>query len=212
MNNVTLSNAYIGLGLYHVLDGKINNLKVNNCFSNGIQCNASIVTFTDLTIGKCGAAGFELGPTNSAAAGVGFNETQKVTFAGHIYTDNYNKGDTVYMNNYNTGLGVSVVDIINGVVGQYSGDTLSNMRNSNGEFVFIAFQFNDIAGGISNSSVISYKDIDGAGIIHASELNGIDTTHKYIEIDIPIAQLGGISLGKALLYNLNYDASTIAEE
>lgn len=206
MNNVNLSNAYIGLSLYHVIEGDIRNLTVNNCFSNGVQCNASIATFTNINIGKCGATGLELGPVDSAGAGLGFNEPQKITFAGTITTDNYNAGNTVYMQNYNTGLGVTVAQIISGVISGYSPEILSNMRNSNGEFIFVAFIFNDLASGASgaNSSVAQYN---GVGIINASELNGVNTTHKYIELDIPIAQLGGASLGKALLYNQNYQAN-----
>lgn len=208
MNNVNITNSYIGLSLYHVIEGDIRNLSVNNCFSNGVQCNASIATFTNITIGKCGATGLELGPTNSAAAGLGFNEQQKITFAGTISTDNYNAGNTVYMENYETGLGVTVAQIISGVIsnGGYSAETLSNIRNDKGEFVFIAFLFNDLASGASgaNYSVTQYN---GVGIIKASELNGVNTTHKYIELDIPIAQLGGASLGKALLYNQNYQGN-----
>ena len=72
--------------------------------------------------------------------------------------------------------------------------------------MFVSFIFNDLASGAEglNDSVVTYKNVDGAGIINASELTGIDTTHKFIFMDIPIAQLGGMSMGKALLYNLNY--------
>lgn len=208
MDNVTLTDAYIGLSLYNVIEGNIRNLKVNNCFSNGIQVNASIVTFENLTIGKCGATGLEIGQVNDTSAGYNFNEKQKITFAGTISTNNFNNGATVYMTNYVTPLG-KVSDIINGAVSAYtnlkeSPEAKSNLQNDNGEFIFVSFIFNDLMSGAEgvNDSLVNYKDVDGAGIIDASQLTGVDTTHKFISMDVQIAGVG--SMGKALLYNLNY--------
>ena len=109
------------------------------------------------------------------------------------------------MQNYNTGLGVTVADIINGAVAalpNLTAEGRTNIQNNNGEFVFVTFIFHHVQTSVFNNSVIQYKDVDGAGIINASDLTGIDTTHKYILMDVPIAE--GVYLGKALLYNLNY--------
>ena len=209
MNNITLSAFKVGVTFAHVVEGNVKNLNVNNCFSNGVECYASKITFTDINLGRCGAAGLEAAaPENSMQAGYDFNEAQTIVFAGDITTSNYNSGNTVYMQNYDTGLGgVTVTDIINGAVAALPNLTeegRTNLQNNNGEFVFVTFIFHHVQTGVVNNSVIQYKDVDGSGIINASELTGIDTTHKYILMDIPIAQLGGMSMGKALLYNLNY--------
>ena len=140
--------------------------------------------------------------------GYNFNEKQKITFAGTISTNNFNNGSTVYMTNYVTPLG-KVADIINGAVSAYanlkeSPEAKSNLQNDKGEFIFVSFIFNDLMSGAEgiNDSLVNYKDIDNAGIIDASELTGVDTTHKFISMDVQIAGVG--SMGKALLYNLNY--------
>ena len=206
MDNVTSTGFDMGVLFSHVIDGNVRNLTVDNCFSNGIQCDSNIMTFTDITLGKCGATGIEAGPDNSNNAGINFDQNQVITLAGHINTNNYNGGNTVYMVNYNTGVNYTVAEIIAGAISEYfkTEDQLSNVKNSNGEFVFVSFIFNSLTLGEAgvNYSTIQYKDIDGSGIIHASNVSGINTTHKYIEIDVNISGVG--SLGKAILYNLNY--------
>lgn len=204
MKNINISDAYIGASFYHVVEGNVENLKVNNCFSNGVQCNASNITFTNLNLGKCGAAGIEIGQTNSAAAGYDFNEPQKVTFAGTITTSNYNDGQTVYFQNYSAA-GIKVLDIVNLNVQKYAQypEVLSNLRNEKGEYVFVAFTLCDFGTMQPNSSVVTYKNVDGAGIINAQDLTGVDTTHKFIELNIYYTD-GKTIIGKALLYNINY--------
>ena len=203
MENVTSTGFDMGVTFAHVIDGNVRNITVDNIFSNGIQVSASLITFTDLYLGRCGATGIEAGPDFSNAAGVNFDQTQKITLAGHIETTNYNAGNTVYMMNYNTGTAYTVAQIIGGVIANSfnTPEKLSNVTNAKQEFVFVSFIFHALESQTANQSVIQYKDIDGAGIIHASQITGVDYTHKYIEIDVAIQ---GMNLGKAILYNLNY--------
>lgn len=167
------------------------------------------MTFENIHIGLCGATGVELVHSYHDAAGVNFDELQTITFAGEFTTSNYTAGNTVYMENYNM-LGYTIPVVINGVIAAYGfdSDTLSNLQNENKEFAFVTFVFNQVAIPtiIPNESVLQYKDIDGAGIIKASELNGVNTTHKYIELDIIIGhpQAGNLNVGRAILFNQNY--------
>ena len=57
----------------------------------------------------------------------------------------------------------------------------------------------------SNHSTYEYKNVDGAGIINIADFTSTDTTHKYVEIEIVIPGLG-VSVGKILVYNFNYQA------
>ena len=98
--------------------------------------------------------------------------------------------------------GVGVMTILQGVFSQYPDEVLSNIRNEKGEFAFISFVFNDLNNMNPNESIYEYKNIDGAGIVNINSLTGIDTTHKYIEVEVLIPGLG--SVGKVLVYNFNY--------
>ncbi len=207
MQNVSVSKCYTGIRVYHVVNnGLMKNVKVDNCFSNGIELYSNVITLEDMTYGLCGAAGIEVCPSHDMEAGVTFDQPQSVTFAGTITTTNYTKGDSLYMQNY-TFSGVGVSAVIQGVVSAYGSnpDVLSNLQNANGEFVFISFVFNDLTGtteaDMMNQALVNYKNVDGAGIINANDLIGVDTTHKYIQIDVVYS---GIPIGTVLLYNLNY--------
>ena len=203
MKNVNVSGFYAGMRICHVVNnGLVENVSVYNCFSNGIESYGNEITFKNMNYGKCGAAGIELCPEAAYQAGVNFNKAQTVTFAGKIITDNYNKGDTIYMNNF-TAMGIPVYTILQGVLQAYPKEVLSNVMTSEGQFVFISFIFNQIDEGVLNPSVINYEDIDGAGIVNINNLTGVNTTHKYIELDVVVPALGG-SAGRVLLYNVNY--------
>ena len=208
MANITASRCHTGLRFRHVVsDSTVNNIRVYNCFSNGIEAEASIITFGDMIFGKCGAAGIEMVPTNSTRAGDAMDQNQKITFAGKIdASDNLNKGDSRYFNSFNVG-GYTVPQIVGGVIQEYSqvsAVTASHMMNANGEFSFITFIFNDIASGSMNSSEVVYPAYQDGGIINANALpmdGSVDTTHEYIKLDIII---GGMPVGCALLYNHHY--------
>lgn len=209
MQNVTASRCNVGLRFRHTIsDSPIDNLKVYNCFSNGIETEASIITFGDMEFGKCGAAGIEMVPSNSNHAGDAMNETQKITFAGVIDAENnFNKGDTLYLTNYGVA-GYTVPMILQGILANYQQypETMSHMTNENGEFAFVTFIFHDIATGTVNQSEAIYPVYQEGGIINANNLptdGSLDTTHEYIQLDII---LGSYNLGSALLYNQNYVA------
>ena len=205
MKNITASRCAVGLRMRQVVsDSTVDNLNVYNCFSNGIEVEASIITFGKLTFGKCGAAGMELVPTNSTAAGDKLDQKQKITFAGVISTeDNLNNGQTKYFNAYMV-QNYTIPQVIGAVVQGYSSEQLSHMMNAQGEFGFVTFLFNDFALMAPNNSEVVYPAYQQGGIINIKNVQGIDTTHQYIELDI---EFGGLQLGKALLYNHNYQGN-----
>lgn len=201
MQNITVGQFNTGMRIYHVVNnGLAKNINVYNCFGNGIESYANIMTFENMTYGLCGAAGIELTPNYDSLAGTAFNQNQHITFAGTITTTNYTKGDSLYMQNFNA-MGYSVIQILQGVFAQYNEEVLSNVRNENGEFVFISFIFNDLSTMEMNASEYEYKNIDGAGIVNINNLTGVDTTHKYIEVNVVV---GGYPVGTVLVYNFNY--------
>ena len=209
VKNITASRFNVGMRFRHAVgDSSIDNLNVYNCFSNGIEVEASILNFGDLTFGKCGAAGLEMVPTNSDRAGDKMDQRQTITFAGVIDTsNNLNKGDSPYFNNYKAG-DFTVPMILQGVLQQYQGtpSVIGHMMNEQGEFGFVTFIFHDFTRGTVNQSDARYPAYQQGGIINANDLpkdGSIDTTHEYILLEIKLANYG-LDLGYALLYNHNY--------
>ncbi len=203
MKNVSASRCHVGLRFRRtVSDSTVDNIKVYNCFSNGIETEASLINFGKMTIGKCGAAGLEMVPANSNKAGDTMDQTQKITFAGAIdASENLNKGDSAYFNSFKI-QGYTVPQIIGGVVQQYNSNALSHMMNAKGEFNFVTFIFHDFEIGMNMSQAI-YPAYQNGGIVLASELpsSGKDTQHEYILLEI---RVGEMSYGYALLYNHHY--------
>lgn len=211
MSNVTASRCNVGLRFRNtVSDSTVDGITVYNCFSNGIETEGSIITFGDMTFGKCGAAGLEMVPSNSDQAGDGLNQKQKITFAGVIdTTQNLNNGNTIYLSQYGAG-GLTVPTILQGVLAPYQANPtgLSHMMNAKGEFGFVTFIFHDFTKGVVNASEAAYPGYQQGGIINANDLptdGSIDTTHEYILLEIKLADYG-LDLGYALLYNHNYVA------
>ncbi len=216
MSNVTASRFNVGLRFRRAVgDSTIDDITVYNCFSNGIEAEASIMTFGDMTFGKCGAAGMELVPSNSTGAGDTMDQIQKITFAGTIdTTQNLNAGNTAYLTAYNFS-GMTVPMILQGVLAGRDTSEQSHMMNQNGEFAFVTFIFHDVAKGTINASQALYPGYQQGGIINATDLpkdGSVDTTHEYILLEVKLgnsAEFGpfaGMSLGYALLYNHNYVA------
>ena len=186
MQNITVGQFNTGIRIYHVVNnGLAKNINVYNCFGNGIESYANVMTFENMTYGLCGASGIELTPNLDKNAGTSFDQSQHITFAGTITTTNFTSGNSLYMQNFNA-MGYSVIQILQGVFSQYSPEVLSNVRNENGEFAFISFVFNNLATMQPNASKYEYKNIDGAGIVNINNLTGVDTTHKYIEVNVVI--------------------------
>ena len=209
VKNITASRFNVGMRFRHAVgDSSIDNLNVYNCFSNGIEIEASILNFGDLTFGKCGAAGLEMVPSNSDRAGDKMDQRQTITFAGVIDTsNNLNKGDSPYLTHYGAG-GYTVPMILQGVLAQYQGtpSVIGHMMNEKGEFGFVTFIFHDFTRGTVNQSDARYPAYQQGGIINAKDLpkdGSIDTTHEYILLEVKLAD-AGLDLGYALLYNHNY--------
>ena len=209
MNNVTASRCHVGLRFRRVIsDSTVDNINVYNCFSNGIETGASIMTFGKLTFADIGAAGMEMITDNSLRAGEAYNQNQKITFAGSIDTEhNLTTGDSRYLQNFVVS-DYNVQQIIQGVL-MYYPNSSSHMMNGNGQFAFVTFIFNDFELG-ANYSQAAYPAYAAGGIINATDLptdGTLDTTHEYILLDISV---GGMALGKALLYNHHYVAPSSA--
>ena len=209
--NITASRCNVGLRFRHVVsDSTIDNIKVYNCFSNGIEVESSLMTFGDLTFGKCGAAGLEMVPENSNRAGDTLNQPQKITFAGVIDTsDNLSKGDSIYLQNYGAG-GFTVPMILQGVLQPYQSTptTLHHMMNEKGEFGFVTFIFHSFDGTFNYSEALYPAYQTSGGIINAKDLptdGSIDTTHEYILLEVNLSDYS-MNLGYALLYNHYYVA------
>lgn len=111
LDNVEISNFWVGLRISHAVDGMIQNSYVHDCFGNGIESVQNIMTLNNLHLGQMGAFGIEVTPddminqntTNpQGTAGVNYNQTQHLSFTGTIESDNYNNGTTPYMQGLNS--------------------------------------------------------------------------------------------------------------
>ncbi len=206
MKGVSVSKFYAGIRLNHVIDnGLVENVHVYNCFSNGLEVAASSLILKDMKYGICGAAGIEITPDSCNNAGVNFNQPQSITFTGTIENTNLSDGNSIYMNAFQVG-GVTVPQIIQGNFQAYAQNqaVYSNLVKD-GKFSFIAFKFSDFNTLTPNSSVVTYYNMHGSGIIDASQLTGVDTTHQYITMEIYVPLQGqNVSVGTVLLYNHNY--------
>lgn len=210
MKNVDASANNIGLRFIHVVgNGVVDSTKVSNCFSNGIETFGCIMRFKDMTYGACGAVGIEIAPQENGAAGVKRNQKQQITYEGSISITEINSGNTQYFQNYKIKVGadlLTIPQILQYVFQPFMGkenaaEIMSNMQNADG-FVFVSFIFHDLSTGDANMSEIIYPNFQEGGIIDASELTGIDTTHQYIKLAVAVP--GVADAGWAILYNLNY--------
>ncbi len=212
VENVTVSACYSGLRFDRVVNnGTAKNIHVYNCFSNGIETAASIMTFDNIHIGKCGAAGIEFTPEKADKAGINHDQNQTITFIGDFKVENYNNGETKYLQNYNFN-GITVPQVINMTMLQYDETQSSHIQNEKGEYVFVSFIFEDLSAlpPPHNPSVVIYPEFQQGGIIDAKDLptDGSDTTHQYIKFDIllTLPDMGNqtITIGQAIVYNHHY--------
>lgn len=225
IKNVNISGFNGGLRVSHALNGLIENIRVDNIYSNGIELSASQITVRDITYGRCGACGIELTPDGCSEAGIKFNENQVVRMEGYMRIASiengatFNNAGTRYMVGYQGG---AVPALVNGYLAAY-GATISNHLSSNGSIVFCGMIFNSFTSMTPNSSTWNYANADMNGIITIEELitdatasgdaNYKDTEHQFILMQISIPAGGamglpaGTPLGTVLVYNLNYQPS-----
>lgn len=203
-----VGSGFYGAYNFHgiVGNGKVSNVYAYNCYSTGIFCRSSIITFENLKFGPCGATGIELAAEECNKAGLNNNENQTVTILGNIDAmTNLNNGTTSYFNHYNVG-GATIPQIINANVAAYPEFMTKHIRNDNGEFIFVSLVFMDVYAFTENTSVVNYPSYQDGGIIDITSLTGVDTTHQFIKmpIHIQLPGIGDIIAGYALFYNHNY--------
>ncbi|MBE6530477.1 MAG: hypothetical protein E7679_00095 [Ruminococcaceae bacterium] len=209
MSNVSAQACRVGMRLLHIVDGRIDNAKVDNCFSNGFEIGGSILTLNNTTYGACGATGIEIVPEHSNKAGTNRNQNQQVTYAGNVTFTFLNDNTTKYMQNYTIG-GTYTVPVIlnaafNDTANQLTNEQIAHFVNAEGKIGYVTFKFHDVGTGTPNTSEIIYPGFQSGGIINARDLpkdGSKDTTHEYIEIDVIVTGLG--DAGKAYFYNHNY--------
>lgn len=226
LDGLHLEGFSVGVRVLHAVgNSKISDTTVENCYTNGVELEASLITLEDMDYGLCGAAGVEITPDNCDKAGLLCDQNQTVTFAGSIKARNINDGNTRYFGllskQYAAALGgdISIPNIIlgtlqtNGMVGSSGFDpsatnivspVLDASGNPTGSyrFNFIALKFNDIASGTVNTSVIQYSGEFQNGLAGAADNIGqTDTEHQYIILSLVR------NLGDVILYNFNYKAN-----
>ena len=208
--NVQAEAFRAGMRLLHIVDGRMDNTKVDNCFGNGLEIGGSILTLNNTTYGACGATGIEIVPEHSNMAGLNRNMNQQVTYAGNVELTFFNNfsNPTKYMQNYKAVGDYTVPIILNAAItdptNALTNNQVSHFMNAEGFVGFVTFKFHDIGSGTPNTSEIIYPGFQAGGIINARDLptDGVDTTHEYIELDVVVTGLG--NAGKAYFYNHNY--------
>ena len=221
MDNVDISRMNTGLVVQAAKKGsKISNMRISDCWENGVEISGSIITLENMTYGLCGATALELVPENSSFAwddlAEAFVTSQKVTFAGTIeFPDGAaNNGTTPYLAGFAAEFGApNFMYILDGILAtataHVDGSTAAAMRSgivapmdgAPGEyFKIVALLFNDTDTLTANTSTFEYENAANS-YINFSELTGVDYVHKYILLDL---EIGPMNLGKALLVNWNY--------
>lgn len=203
INNVKVSKFGVGIRVSHAVssEGKestIKNTTIQNIWSNGIELAASQIRVDSINVQRCGAFALEISPDSYNLAGLNFNQPQTVQFAGDWDVQNMNDGNTPYLVAFAQQL-ASVNTIITGSTMNHPNATevMKNIQNDNQELNMIALVFNGNSG---NGSVVT-DGVFANSIINYNDLTGIDTTHKYIQVDLVFMSM---NLGRAYLYNLNY--------
>lgn len=209
ITNVNIEHSYVGMRISRCVNSMVENVTVNDIYSNGVESSANTITFKNMTFGLCGAAGIEITPDESNTAGENLDQHQRISFAGYIKSQNKNKGDTKYLTAYMGGI---VDQIIKGNLsseGGYNPTQLSNVVDSNESLIFVTFIFNNVNEKKLNYSEVDYSNADDAGIINLEDTSKteVDTTHQFIRVKIlgPGASGAvGQTLGYILVYNHNY--------
>ncbi len=204
LKNVTASAAKNAINIVGAVGNSVfENVYVHNCYQNGIQAKSSILTIKNFKIGACGATGIELVPDGSTKAGLNSDQKQTITFEGTIDAEgNIHATTTPYMIAYNDG---AVPKIISASIlfNQLTDEQKSHVITSDSKISLAVFILDyGVMGGDSNGSQAIYAAYQQGGIIDATEIKGIDTTHQFINLKVFAGQ--DMPYGNALLYNLNY--------
>ncbi len=217
INNIKISKFGVGIRVAHAVSpnaeniSKISNITVQNIWSNGLETAASQIVLDTLNIGLCGGLGMEVTPDNFGDAGLTFDQNQDVKFIGNWIVENSNNGQTPYFDSLNFN-GLTVPILIKSSLVSASDDKISNIRKYTGDpeaqekldedyvINMIALKFNEFDKGLINGSTIS-QGVFSNSIINFNDITGIDTTHKYIELDLVYQS---IPVGKIIVYNWNY--------
>ena len=136
------------------------------------------------------------------------NQNSYVTFEGYMNMDNNkNNGQTLFFQHYTLPDGTPIPSVVEGILSNYDATQTSHLKKD-GKFIFVCFSLLDFSTFVTNNSIYNYPDYQDGGIIKDGDLpkgdNPVDTTHQYVEIDVNIPSFGNV--GKALLYNQNYQA------
>lgn len=204
IRNVKISGFCNGMRVSHAVNGLIENVTVENCYDNGIEIAASIVTVKDIKYKNCGAFGIEMTPDKNYKAGRNFDEMQKITFLGDTVAESDYNEISPYMNNWQGGI---IPALINGILAGYSQypDVVSNFKADSGKMIFYAFKFNNVYSADKKETVngtqFVYGNQDDKFTVNVKNLTGKDTTHRFIVVDI---EYQGMNLGQVIFLNLNY--------
>lgn len=216
ITNVNIEHSFVGMRISRCVNSMVENVTVNDIYSNGVESSANTITFKNMTFGLCGAAGIEITPDESDTAGENLDQHQRVSFAGYINAQNKNNGDTKYLSKYLTG---KVPEVISSSFSKYNGAQLKNVKGNDPtrqEFIFVSFMFNNVNEGKLNYSEVDYSNADDAGIINIEDTSEteIDTTHQFIRVQVLIPEVVASMLGHPelkdqgfgyiLVYNHNY--------
>lgn len=216
ITNVNIEHSFVGMRISRCVNSMVENVTVNDIYSNGVESSANTITFKNMTFGLCGAAGIEITPDESNTAGENLDQQQRVSFAGYINAQNKNNGDTKYLSKYLTG---KVPEVISSSFSKYNGAQLKNVKGNDPtrqEFIFVSFMFNNVNEGKLNYSEVDYSNADDAGIINIEDTSEteIDTTHQFIRVQVLIPEVVASMLGHPelkdqgfgyiLVYNHNY--------
>ena len=204
IRNVKISGFCNGMRVSHAVNGLIENVIVEDCYDNGIEIAASIVTVKDIKYKNCGAFGIEMTPDKNYKAGRNFDEMQKITFLGDTVAESDYSEISPYMKNWQGGI---IPALINGILtgcSQYP-DVISNFRADSGKMIFYAFKFNNVYSSDTKETVngtqFVYGNQDDKFTVNIKDLKGKDTTRRFIVVDI---EYQGVNLGQVIFLNLNY--------
>ena len=222
LKNIRISGFYSGMRIAHAVNGMLENITVEDCYSNGIEVAASIISVKDATYRNCGAFGIEMTPEVCSEAGAKFNEPQQVTFLGDTVAEIDSSALSPYMANWKGGL---VKTLLTANIASYSAEQRANFQAADGKMIFYALKFNNLdnlgkASNYENTTEFKYGNQDNNFTIDAKELTGKDITHRFIVMDVLLdrASAGAVgvvlpegvnyvSVGQVIFLNLNYVAA-----